>query len=242
MKHDTEFGGAIEDQAAELAFLRLLHLADSALPIGAIPHSFGLETLVDAGLLAPPQVPAFLREYLLETGVLEAVFCRAGFRLATTPFAAKQWVELNDRLSALKAARESRAASGALGGRLLALLLGVVDSQIVREAMETSQQAHSVVHHGLAFGLAGGVLEIDEESVVVAFLHQSIMGLVSACQRLMPMGQSEATRIIWNLKPAMLQAARRSREFLPEDVPCFLPLLDWGAMEHPALHTRLFIS
>ncbi len=240
MKNETDFAGAIEP--TELAFLRLLHLADSALPIGAVPHSFGLETLVDGGALKPAEVRAFLREYLREAGVMEAVYCRAGFQLARTPFAATRWVELNNRLGALKAARESRAASAALGGRLLALLLGLMESEIVREAMEAAHVTHSVIHHSPAFGLSGGILKLDEESVVPAFLHQSIMGLVSACQRLMPMGQSEATRIIWDLKPAIREAARRSREFSPEEVPCFLPVLDWGAMEHPALSTRLFIS
>ncbi len=56
------------------------------------------------------------------------------------------------------------------------------------------------------------------------------------------MGQSEATRILWNLKPAMIEAAARSRAGSIDDVCCFTPLLDWGAMEHPALTTRLFIS
>jgi len=47
---------------------------------------------------------------------------------------------------------------------------------------------------------------------------------------------------LWNLKPAIIEAANRSAATSPEDVACFMPLLDWGAMEHPALSTRLFIS
>jgi urease accessory protein len=240
---ENNSGNAAEPQTADLAFLRLLHLADSALPIGAVPHSFGLETLVDAGLLTPPLLPSFLEAYLLEAGVLETVFCRAGFRSAMDDaFSVTRWTQLNDRLGALKPARESRAASAALGSRFLALVLGIVDSRIVLDALEGARQARSVVHHSLAFGLTGAVLTMDEESVVLAFLHQSIMGLVSACQRLMPIGQSDVTRIIWNSKPSILDTVRRSRDFTPDDVPCFLPVLDWGAMEHAALSTRLFIS
>jgi urease accessory protein len=86
------------------------------------------------------------------------------------------------------------------------------------------------------------VLDFIEESTLVAYLHQSVASLVSACQRLLPLGQTEATRILWNLKPTMIETAKRSLSAHLDDVCCFNPLLDWAAMEHPALGTRLFIS
>ena len=98
------------------------------------------------------------------------------------------------------------------------------------------------IHHSLAFGLASGALGFDEDRAVLAYLHQSVANLVSACQRLLPLGQTEAARILWNLKPAMIETATRSATGEPESISCFMPLLDWGAMEHPALSTRLFVS
>jgi urease accessory protein len=99
-----------------------------------------------------------------------------------------------------------------------------------------------VIHHCTAFGLTASTLGIEEERAVLGYLHQAIAGLVSACQRLLPIGQSEAMRVLWNLKPAMIETAKRSRDCKIDEVSCFMPLLDWGAMEHPALSTRLFIS
>ena len=47
--------------------LRLLQLADSALPVGAAAHSFGLESLIQEGLLGADELESFLRGYLEES-------------------------------------------------------------------------------------------------------------------------------------------------------------------------------
>ncbi|MGC2330409.1 MAG: urease accessory UreF family protein [Candidatus Acidiferrales bacterium] len=230
----------------ELADLRLLHLADTALPIGSLAHSFGLESLVAAEILYVSGLFDFLRGYLEEAGTMEAVFCRAAFRLAvdsSPEFAVARWLEFNVRLSALKPARESRAGSAALGRNFLTTVLALGERHMLRQALEAARKPPAVaIHHSLAFGLASGALGFDEDRAVLAYLHQSVANLVSACQRLLPLGQTEAARILWNLKPVMIETATRSATGEPESISCFMPLLDWGAMEHPALSTRLFVS
>jgi urease accessory protein UreF len=67
-------------------------------------------------------------------------------------------------------------------------------------------------------------------------LQQSVAGLVSACQRLMPLGQVAAARVVWNLKPAIMQASA------VKEISCFTPLPEIASMRHPMLETRLFIS
>jgi urease accessory protein len=237
-----EIDGAVNPQVAELAELRLLHLADSALPIGALAHSFGLESLVSSGVLQVADLPRFLDSYLEEAGLVEAVFCREAYALADASapkFSTHRWIELNECLSARKPARESCAGSAALGRNFLQAVAALGDFPVLRAALEIRP---AMIHHSAAFGLVCGVLGIEEDRAVLAFLHQWIASLVSACQRLLPLGQTEATRILWNLKPAMIQTARRSAACSIDDACCFTPLLDCCAMEHPALSTRLFIS
>jgi urease accessory protein len=233
-------------QADALAILRLLHLADSALPIGVLAQSFGLESLTSCEILTTRDLPDFLQTYLEEAGTMEAVFCREVFRLpaatATENDFTARWLQLNNQLGARKPARESRAGSASLGGNFLQVVLELSDLPLARAALDASKRSASLVHHSTAFGLACSLLGFLENSVVLVFLHQSVASLVSSCQRLLPLGQSQAARILWNLKPAIIAAADRSAACALDDAHCFMPLLDWGAMEHPALSTRLFIS
>jgi urease accessory protein len=228
-----------------LAELRLLHLADSGLPIGGLAHSFGLESLVSAELLGVRELPEFLRTFLEEAGFVDAVFCREGLRLAdglAPKLFASDWLALNERLSAMKPGRESRDGSGSLGRNFLGTVSGLGDFALMREALRVSKDAQGLIHYSLAFGLVSGVLGLVEDRVVLGFLHTSVASLVSACQRLLPLGQNAASRVLWDLKPAIVEVMTRSRQCAVDDAAGFMPLLDWGAMEHPALATRLFIS
>jgi len=208
----------------DTALLRLLLLADSALPIGSTAHSFGLETLAEEGGLTPGEVETFLRGYLEEAGALESVFVRLSFR--TIDGKDGDLRALSEELSARKLARESREASLKLGRRL---------AELVNELSETPLLPANL-HYCVAFGAAGAYLGIPEDPVALAYLNQSIAGLVSACQRLMPLGQVAASRIQWNLKPAI---ARSSHS---KEVSCFSPYLELASMRHGSLETRLFIS
>jgi urease accessory protein len=232
-----------------LAFLRLLQLADSALPIGTAAHSFGLETLVETEWLKVENLEAFFHSYLEETGLLECSFCHMGYRLAeqlTTEMVeqcSSQWLSLNARLSAFKTARESRQASVALGRRLLQLTLGLDIHPLLSRLALDARAAAIDTHHSVAFGLIGGLLGASETGTGQAYLQQSMAGLVSACQRLLPLGQSQASQVLWRLHTTIQTVVERSKAAATDnDIPCFTPLLDLGSMRHPALTTRLFIS
>ena len=229
----------------ELSFLKLLQLGDSALPIGGMAHSFGLEMLVAEELLNVASLEEFLRTYLEEAGVLEGAFCRAGFGAVVgggRELRVDHWLEVNARLGALKAARESRGASASLGQRFMQLALALESSAVFQVALSETRSAGVAIHHSPAVGLAACVFGLDADSAVLGYLHQSMATLISACQRLLPLGQTAAAQLLWDLKPDICVAAQRSAETSWEEACCFLPVLDWGAMEHAALHTRLFIS
>ena len=233
-----------------LRLLQLLQLADSAVPIGAASHSYGLETLTSDGVLDVAGIAGFLVDILDETGRLEGGFCRAAYRLAVTrpgsdPGAFRlSWQRLNERIAAFKPARESRVASATLGRRLLQLAVSLEEHPLLRDALTTATGAvRTEIHHAAAFGLICGALGVEEETAVATFLHQMVAGYISAFQRLLPLGQSQAARLLWSLKPAIEAAASASGNDRDDDeIGAFTPILDWASMRHPTLRTRLFIS
>ena len=231
--------------ADPLTLVRLLQFADSALPIGGAAHSFGLESLVSAGLLESDGVEQFLVDYLEEAGALEASYCGASCDLARPGFdenSISQWLLWNAGLGARKLARESREASAAMGRRFLSLAARVSGIPPLAYALERASSGGGELHLAPCFGLVAGVMGIEPELSACAYLNQSVTTLLSCCQRLLPLGQTRAHQILWDVKPALLDAAKRGSATRPELVACFTPLLDVASARHQTLHTRLFIS
>ena len=202
--------------------LDLLQLADSALPIGAGAHSFGLETLAEEGCLCSDTAESFFRDYLSEAGVLDASFVRRAWR-------GEDARRLSNEFCARRLARESREAALKIGRRFSQLVNAMVSGAVIPDGLA----------YPVAFGMAGSHLEISEDDIVLGYLRQSLAGLISVCQRLMPIGQVAASQIMWNLKPSICAAALASGN---REVGCFTPLPELASMRHGSLETRLFIS
>lgn len=226
-----------------LSLSRFLQLADSAFPIGATAHSLGIETLCAEGYLTVPGLLPFLMDYVAEVGAQEGLFCRLAYRLYPEPDDSftPGWLSLNQRVSALKLAREPRKASLMMGKRFLQALTALEPHPGLLRATQAGLEAH----HSCAFGLAGAHLQIEEDLVVMVYLQQASQTLVMACQKLLPLGQAQSNDILWKLKPAILAAAQKSQAadpFTSDAAFAFGGLVEMAALRHPALPMRLFIS
>jgi urease accessory protein len=190
--------------------------------------------MIEERLLTVDVLVPYLESLLEESLLLEAVYCRTAHCFVNSNGSLK---ELNDSLSALRLARESREASVSLGRRFLKLVAVLDPSLKIREAGDLAE-----LHFSIAFGYACGVLAFDADDTVCAFLHQNIVSLLSAAQRLLALGQMQSSRISWELKPLLAEAVRRSAGLDIHSVSSFSHLPELSSMRHPNLSTRLFIS
>ena len=230
------------------SYLYLLQLADTALPIGSTAHSFGIETLVAEEILTVAKLTDFCKDYIQEVGLVEVVYARSAFQVASVNKAenfTRKWLDLNKSLSALKLSRESREASATLGKRFLQLVAGLEpEAQALTWARSCAQSENTAIHHACAFGLVGGILQVDKTMTLLAYLQQSVASQISACQRLLPLGQKQAASIQWHLKSTIIEAVQLAENANVDNLTgySFAPLADVASMRHPQLTTRLFIS
>jgi urease accessory protein len=213
-----------------LRLLHLLHLADSALPVGAAAHSFGMEMLVANGSLDVDNLPEFLRSCIEETCALDAWFVRAGHRCGVRGVTEREWALLNAELGAYRTARETRRAGLTMGRRLLLLLSNLTGMPV---PLGESQYC-------IAFGYAAGVLGLHDVDAALAYAQQFVTGMLSCAQRLLPFGQQAAQALAWQLKPVIASAVDAGSLDAPPS--CSTPMLDIGSMQHARMDVRLFIS
>jgi urease accessory protein len=210
-----------------LQWLQLNHLADSALDVA--------------------NLTAMFRSLLAEMAGGDGYFCRAAYACGEgekgevgEAEALERWLAINAQVDAFKMARETRQASVALGRRFMLLAQGFESMGWLDAWVNRAKVEQIGTHHCAAFGVVGATLGLPVEEVIAAYLQQAVVGLVQACQKIMPLGQARATQLLWAIKPAIVEAATYSATL---SEPCaFSPLLDLASMRHPHLTTRLFIS
>ena len=94
----------------------------------------------------------------------------------------------------------------------------------------------------VAVGIEGALGEISLESLLPASLQASSSNLVWIATRLVPLGQTEALRMIANLQPLVQATAHKAAHAGIEDVGSGTLLADLASIEHEQLTSRICIT
>lgn len=220
--------------------VRLLQMADSALPVSGYTHSWGLETAIAQGLVRDPESLERWTAHWLRTslGPFEGVLvASAGRAAAANDRIALQ--SLNELAEASIVAPTIRRGSREMGAQLLALGLTWAWS-----AAKLAPFVHEPEgwHYPVAFGLLGAVAGASPEETLTAYLHQAALGMIAAGVRAIPVGHTHGQQVIAYLHDEIVQLAGALAERDPETAGAGCPFYEVLCDEQTRLYARMFRS
>lgn len=231
------------DHVSAIWISRLLQTTDSFYPTGTYAHSFGLEGLVQAGVIADR---ASLREFLL--GQVLPQLGRTDLPVAARAWAAAgdppDWDKLRSLCelgAALRGTRETRSASGSIGGQRLdfaATLHGGLAIEFNRHAAAGGWPRPSCV----AAAIEGRTLGAPCEAVLASLLYGSLSSLVAAAVKLLRLGQNASHTLLAEVLAAGAAEIDAAPTRPLEELGAFNPWWDIASARHETADFRLFIS
>jgi urease accessory protein len=221
----------------------LLQAGDSFYPTGSYSHSFGLEGLVQQGVVRDR---AALRDFIFLSAL-------PALRHTDLPLAAHAWRafgeadwprvgELCVLSSALKTAREARAASENIGRQRAELMANLRAHPLAQEFLRRATAENWPHSSAISAALEGRVLGAPLTAVLSGISYATLSSLLSAAMKVLRLGQNASQSLLTEAlasTPAIITAA----EATPlADIGWFNPWLDIAAARHETADSRMFIS
>ncbi|HZK89697.1 MAG TPA: urease accessory UreF family protein [Stellaceae bacterium] len=223
----------------DAALYRLLTWLSPGYPLGAFAYSHGLEQAVEAGLVrdadgAKRYVATVLRA---GSGRSDAALFAAAYRAASDDDAAELRA-LAELAAAWRATSETALEAGAQGRAFLSVTRRAWPHPLLDAAAESPSPPSLPVVVAIAAAAHG----VPLAQALLAYLHSLAANLVSAGVRLVPLGQTDAQRILAALEPD-IAAARDSGLTIPLDaVGASAAIVERCSVLHETQYTRLFRS
>jgi urease accessory protein len=221
------------------ALLAALQHGDSFFPSGGVAFSWGLETLLNDGLVGDPaQVHGFVSDQLrhrwatLDRPALAASHRCAGDLDGVVP--------VDELLEVMSLAREFREGSRRAGAALLGVheKLGTDTAAAYRRLVRDGcAPGHLAVVQGVLWRGAG----LDENDAAAVSAYTLCVGFLGAALRLGRIGHVESQRSLSVLREDIADILMSPAPAL-EDMTAYAPEADIAAMRHETAEVRLFVT
>jgi urease accessory protein len=226
--------------SGEAGTLPLLIWLSPAFPVGAFAYSHGLEWAFEAGDVTDAAGTAVWITDLMHCGGpwSDAVLLAAAHR-AVVAEDGGTLRDVAEFAAALSPSRERRLETLAQGDAFLHAIRGAWSNGHFERA---AGMAGADVAYPVAVGIASAAHGMKLPSVLEAYLLAVAGNLVSAAVRLIPLGQSDGSRIVANLLPLAREVAARAAKSTLDDAGGAAIRSDIASMKHETQYTRLFRS
>lgn len=221
----------------------LLQAGDSFYPTGSYAHSFGLEGLVQEGVVHDRPT---LRQFVFLSAV-------PTLRHSELPLAAHAWrafaipdweaiAELCVLSSALRTAREARLASENIGRQRAELVANLHGSALASEYLHRAKAGGWPCAAPISAALEGRALGAPLPAVLTGVYYASIASLIAAAMKLLRLGQNAAQSLMTEALAAAPAAITSAESVSRAEIGWFNPWLDIASARHETADARMFIS
>lgn len=217
------------------SLLRLMQLASVSLPVGGFSFSQGLEYAIEAGWVSnEAQTEVWIRQALASSLARVDLPILQGAMQAISDDDAERWHQWNGCSFANRETQELRLTETAMGDGLRRLL--------------TSLDVPIPEHNGeelsfvCLFAVAAQQWDITFELAAQGFAWSWLENQVAAATKLVPLGQSQAQRLLGTLQSEIEPAIELSATLTEDTLGASLPGLAIASSLHETQYSRLFRS
>jgi urease accessory protein len=237
-RRETVSVEAVELSAA--ALYRLLAWLSPAYPIGAFSYSGGLEWAVEAADVRDAQtLRQWVEAILLEgAGLCEAVFFAHAHR-AVGAWDEAALVEVAELAAAFAPSKERHLETTAQGRAFLDTTRAAWPCAALERFLAIWSRPCA---YPVAVAVAAAGHGISLAPALRGYMQAIVGNLVSAGVRLIPLGQTDAQRVLAALEAAVAATAERALATALADVGSAAVRADLAGMRHETQYTRLFRS
>lgn len=224
------------------ALYRLMSWLSPAFPVGAYSHSSAVEWTTEQNLVNSRATLVDWIRQLVSDGAIrsDAVLLSYSYR-ATANRNQMRLIEIAELGAALHPGRERRFESVSQGAAFRKVALAAAPCAELRLLDSTGDDA---LCYPVAVGVVAAGHGIPLPFALTAFLHAAAGNLVSAGQRLIPLGQTDAQIAISELEPAICTAAQWASGLGDADplevIHSSTLMADLASLAHETQQTRLF--
>lgn len=224
--------------------LQLMHIHDSAFPIGTYTHSFGMETYIQQDKIKDPDTLfTYCYNYLhsnLSCG--DGIFVKEVWQTLAQSKSFDSIYTLDAFCHAQKLAKESRAGSTKMGRQFLETAVPLADSPMLSQWKEVVIANQTYGHYAISYGLYAYIKGFSLPVTICSFLYSSVAGLIHNAVRAVPLGQTTGVRVINDILSHCEVETLAILEKNLDDLSNQAVGIELASMAHEFLYSRLFIS